>query len=294
VSWTWLLLGGVSAALVGSGASALIVPPRVRLSGRVRPYSASARMRRADVRPPAPLSASLRRIGRLLDRSNDDVLRLRLRQAGLSGLDPEQYRVRVAGHAALGGLVGGILGAAALQSSLMMLVLAACGTVFGASRWRGRVDRAIEQRRARIRFELYTVNQLLAITLRTGAGPIQAVQRFVDRASGVVATELTDALGWIRSGMAEADAFRRLAELTPEPAGARTYKLFAIGAERGVDLGGALRDLSEDLRDARSEELRRNAVRRRASMLVPTIAVLAPVMLLFIAAPIPSMLFGRR
>ena len=29
-------------------------------------------------------------------------------------------------------------------------------------------------------------------------------------------------------------------------------------------------------------------------MLVPTIAVLAPVMLLFIAAPLPSIVFGQR
>ena len=32
----------------------------------------------------------------------------------------------------------------------------------------------------------------------------------------------------------------------------------------------------------------------RAAMLVPTIAVLAPVMLLFIAAPLPSIVFGSR
>ena len=52
--------------------------------------------------------------------------------------------------------------------------------------------------------------------------------------------------------------------------------------------------LSEDLRDARREEIRQTATKRRAAMLVPTIAVLAPVMLLFIAAPLPSIVFGSR
>ena len=52
--------------------------------------------------------------------------------------------------------------------------------------------------------------------------------------------------------------------------------------------------LSEDLRDARREEMRKTATKRRAAMLVPTIAVLAPVMLLFIAAPLPSIVFGGR
>ncbi len=91
----------------------------------------------------------------------------------------------------------------------------------------------------------------------------------------------------VRRGTAEPAAFRRAAELTPEPAAARTYKLFAAGAERGVDLAAGLRALSEDLRDARREEIRKTATKRRAAMLVPTIAVLAPVMLLFIAAPLP-------
>ena len=96
------------------------------------------------------------------------------------------------------------------------------------------------------------------------------------------------------TGSSEPDAFRRAAELTPEPAAARTYKLFAAGAERGVDLADGLRALSEDLRDARREEIRQTATKRRAAMLVPTIAVLAPVMLLFIAAPLPSIVFGSR
>ena len=80
----------------------------------------------------------------------------------------------------------------------------------------------------------------------------------------------------------------------PNRAAARTYKLFAAGAERGVDLADGLRALSEDLRDARREDIRQTATKRRAAMLVPTIAVLAPVMLLFIAAPLPSIVFGSR
>jgi Flp pilus assembly protein TadB len=177
---------------------------------------------------------------------------------------------------------------------LLTLLLSVCGLVYGSTRWKGRIDRAIEDRRERLRLELYTVNQLLAIHLRTGAGPVQATQRIVDRGTGAMVEELDAVLTSVRSGVPEPDAFRRAAELTPEPSVARTYKLFATGAERGVDLGGALRALSEDLRDARREDLRRLATKRRAAMLVPTIAILAPIMLLFIAAPLPSVIFGSR
>lgn len=138
------------------------------------------------------------------------------------------------------------------------------------------------------------MNQLLAINLRTGAGPLQATQRIVDRGAGAMVEELDEVLAWVRSGVAEHEAFERAAELSPEPNAARTYKLIATGAERGADLALALRALSEDLRDARRDDLRKTATKRRAAMLVPTIAILAPVMLVFIAAPLPSIIFGGR
>jgi Flp pilus assembly protein TadB len=202
--------------------------------------------------------------------------------------------VKALGQTVLFTVVGILPGVLFLRSSVLTLGLAVCGFTFGATRWKGRIDRAIVERTERIRLELYTVNQLLAIHIRTGAGPVQATQRVVDRGTGVMVEELDAVLVWIRSGMAEPAAFRRAAELTPEPNAARTYNLFAAGAERGVDLGTALRALSEDLRDSRREELRRAATRRRAAMLVPTIAVLAPIMLLFIAAPLPHVIFGGQ
>ena len=53
--------------------------------------------------------------------------------------------------------------------------------------------------------------------VRTGSGAMQAVQRVVERGRGAVVQELSDVLTWTRSGVGEAEAFRRAAELTPEP-----------------------------------------------------------------------------
>lgn len=308
-----LALGGVSAALVCAGVAGLIVKPTPRLAGRVRPYTIVARAglgRSADVLGVAspvapasggvvrrlfwpPLHALAARVGRLVETRSDEHLRLKLRQAGYHDLTTEEYRVRALGQAVLFATAGAAIGIA-VRSPLLTLLLAVCGLVYGSTRWKARIDRAIEDRRDRLRLELYTVNQLLAIHLRTGAGPVQATQRIVDRGTGAMVEELDAVLTWVRSGVSEPEAFRRAADLTPEPGVARTYKLFAAGAERGVDLAGALRALSEDLRDARREDLRRIATKRRAAMLVPTIAILAPIMLLFIAAPLPSVIFGSR
>jgi len=46
------------------------------------------------------------------------------------------------------------------------------------------------------------------------------------------------------------------------------------------------------LRSARREELQRDASKRRLMLVIPIIFVLAPIVLLFIAAPIPQIIFG--
>jgi tight adherence protein C len=307
-----VFLACVSSALFFAGLAGALVRPVPRLAPRVRPYTIVSRAalgRSADVvsapPPPAaggtlarlfgpPAAAFGRRVSRLVERRSDDHLAAALRHAGRADTDPDHYRWQVlvrAGTMSAAGLAVGVL---VLRSAVLALVLVVCGLVVGTARTRARLDHEIEQRKERIRLELYTVNQLLAMQIRSGAGPVQATQRIVDRGSGAVVQELGGVVHAIRTGTSEREAFEHAAEATPEPAAARTYKLFASGVERGADLAGALRALSEDLRDARREELRRTATKRRAAMLVPTIAILAPIMLLFIAAPIPSIVFGYR
>jgi Flp pilus assembly protein TadB len=306
-----LVLVCLGAGFGCAGGVALLVPPTPRLGARLRPYTYTAAHGRGgldravhvrDARSRSAVGAVLGEparalvavLGRRLERRSDEALRLALRRAGLRDATPEGYRGRVATAVLVCGAIGGGLGIAVFHSGVATLVLVAGGVVTGVSRTRGRLERAEQARRERIRLELVTVDQLLAMHLRTGAGPVQAVRRIVERGQGAVVEELSDVLDALRQGVPEPDAFRRAAELTPEPAAARSYRLFAAGVERGVDLADGLRALSDDLRDARREEIRKVATRRRAAMLVPTIAVLAPVMLLFIAAPLPSIVFGQR
>lgn len=143
-----------------------------------------------------------------------------------------------------------------------------------------------------MRIEIYTINQLLAMRVRAGGGVIQAVKATVDRGTGEVVSELAEALRLHRSGWRGPDAFRRIAELTPEPFCSRTYRLLASAEERGADLASALLSLSEDVRETRRESIKRTATKRRAAMLVPTIAILAPVLILFVAAPLPYLITG--
>ena len=123
---------------------------------------------------------------------------------------------------------------------------------------------------------------------------LQAVNQVIGRGRGEVVADLAEAVRLHRAGMTVFEAFQRVADATPEPSCARTYRLLAIADERGVDLAAGLLALAEDVRETRREAMKRAATRRRAAMLVPTIALLAPTLLLFVAAPLPYLLTGWR
>ena len=312
-----LLVSAVSGIAVAAFASLLVQPTR-RLAARVRPYTVISRSslgRAPDVGTGAltgsrvgvgavgqllsPIVGSLAQLlGRLVEASSEDAMSLKLRQAGFFPSLSEderlqEYRIRqlgmTVGAAALGVLIGAAVGSGASLASLLGIL----GLIVGGTRSRAGVDRAIQDRRDRMKIEIYTINQLLAMRIRAGGGVVQAVQQLVERASGAVAEELDEALRLHRSGLPVSEAFGRIASITPEAHAARTYTLLAAADERGADLGDALLALSEDVREGRREAMRRKATKQRAAMLVPTIAILAPVMLLFVAAPLPSIIFGN-
>jgi Flp pilus assembly protein TadB len=230
----------------------------------------------------------------LLDRGGDEAIARRLRQAGRRDLTPDQYRSRQLAAAVRGVVVFVALGLLAIPSGLTVVVAAGLGAIWGTSRWRSGIDRAITRRREQMRAELYSIAQILAINIRANTAPLVAVDHIVASGGGAVAEELADALAWISDGATARDAFDRLANATPEPAAARLYRLLAtsdIGS--GETLADALRHTATDLRAQRREDVERLAVRRRFQMLIPMIFVMGPVLVLFLAAPIPHLIFGN-
>lgn len=296
----------------------VVVRPYRSLAGRVRPYSTVARVRlarSADVRgvarsSPAFGDATLRRLfGPILDRlvasfgklvatSNTERLTLRLRQAGLYPELPEaervqEFRVRSLVRSVSWSAGGGALGLVT-SGPLNMVMFAGLGFAYGVFSARARIDKAVTERSERLRGELYTINQLIAMRTRVGGGVVDAIRHVVIRGNGVLIDELAEVLRFHENGVSLTAALNRAAELTPEPEAARTYGVLATAQDRGADLGEALLDLSKDLRSARREELQRSASKRRLMMVIPIVVVLAPIVLLFIAAPIPQIIFGTR
>jgi Flp pilus assembly protein TadB len=310
------LLAVAATALCAAAATWVAVRPYKRLAGRVRPYATVSRVRLtrpADVGGVATLGptfgdATLRRLfqpilhrfvssfGRLVATSDFERLAVRLRQAGfypdLEGAERvQEFRIRSFAKAVAwsGGLaVFGLL----IQGPLFMALFGVLGFLFGVLNARGRIDKAVAERRERMRGELYTINQLIAMRTRVGGGVVDAIRHVVIRGNGAFVDELAEVLRLHETGVPLSTALERASRLTAEPEAARTYAVLATAQERGADLGDALLDLSKDLRAARREEIQREASRRRLLMVVPIVVILAPIVLLFIGGPIPQIIFG--
>jgi len=311
-----VLLAATLASIAVSAGVYVVFRPTLRLSGRLRPYTTVSRSMLGSrmslfqwgtsdevmnatalgrlLGP--PLTALARRVGSVVEATSEEQLAVKIRQAGMfTGTEESQrvqeYRVRQLATAVAGAVAAGAMGLLLARPTLMVLILAATGFAGGAAYWRSRIDRAIEDRRARMEIELYTINQQLALRVRIGGGVITAVRQLVSRGRGAVIGELGEAMRMIQGGMPASQAFWRLAEMTPEPHAARMYQLLASSEERGSDLAEALLAMSEDIREDRREALRSLATRRRAAMLIPIVGLLAPVMILFVGAPLPWIVF---
>jgi tight adherence protein C len=304
----------VTAVLIGvtvGSATRLVVRPTRRLGPRLDPYVQRSRLllgKTADpsllfARSPAgragvfgPILTQLGdRLSDLLDAGGDEMIAQRLRHAGERDLTPDQYRARQLATTVRWCIGFVILGLVSAPSGPTVLIMGGLGVAAGVSRWRSRFDRAIRRRREQMRAELSTIAQRLAIDIQTGDPVPVAVRDLVDGAEGAVVDELDDVLDWISDGSSTRAAFERAAMLTPEPAAARLYRLLATSDIGSSDtLVVALVRTGDDLRAQRREAVERLAVRRRFEMLVPTVLVMAPVMLLLLAAPIPTLIFGGQ
>ncbi len=307
---TWL--PAALAAVVAGCAVSLIVRPRRALGSRLRPYAALGRSRLgtgyADVsvvnlartEPGSAVSAVFgplvsrwaSGLSRLIDVADNETLRLRLRQAGWADTDPEQYRIRQLAWTVGGLVVGAMLGALWASSAVGFMLCVVGVGFFSATRLKGRVQSAISERQKRMQSEAYTVAQLVAVHIRTGHGPIEAVRAVCSLGRGPVVDELREALNWISGGTSPQRAYDKLAEMTPEPAAARLYRLLSASSRTGGDVAQALLAVAADLRDERREQIARAAVRRRTAMLLPLLLFIAPVMVLFVAAALPSLILG--
>lgn len=309
-----ILLAASAGSSVTAALWTVLKPPR-RLRMRVRPYSQVARtrlLRSADpetylavTRPQVrlidvvePLVGQLTRFcARIAGPRDQELWATRLRNSGLyPALDAnariEAFRRRALATSFAGAGLLGFVGWST-NGAVGMIAYAAVGFAFGAALTRGRINNAVIARRRLMRAELYTVNQILAMRARAGGGVTDALRHVAQRSRGVVASEIRETLQLQRSGLPITDALRRAAASTAEPEASRLYLSLAIAHERGVDLAESLLALARDLRVSRRDEAVTKAATRRIAAVIPIVVILAPIALAFLAAPLPTLIFGN-
>ena len=231
-------------------------------------------------------------VAKIANLDNEEALAIKLAQAGVK-TTVTQYKISLVKKVVFALLIGFVLGSATGNVAGLIFCPAILSFIMFTKTQAG-LDKAIEQRRQTIRLELYTINQLLALHVRTGAGVSQALSRISLRTNGIIADEISDVLNRVRSGTSIEDSLYIASKSTAEPHAKRAFNLLAAASHRGVDLTQGLLDLAKDLRRTLREDVKATSAKRRAAMLLPTIGLLAPIMLLFVAAPIPSIVLGGR
>jgi hypothetical protein len=302
------LLAALAGALTVGSLTAQLVRPLRPLAPRLRPYTEVARGRLGlppDSSPePILFGEAIRRILgplaeimagyilRLFRLGDIEAIDLKLRQAG-HPMTIETYRRRHIAWAVASPLCL-LLAALYLQASApAMILVVLLGAAAGLRKMPAYLKAETAKRCDRMRNDLYTIAQLLAVRVQARSTLLTALRDIVVRGNGPVIEDLNRALNLIAVGYGDEAAFRLLDKETPEPAAGIFYRFLASAATASIDLPPALLQRATEMKNERREEIERTSIKRTTAMLVPNLLIMAPVMILFMAAPLPSLVFGK-
>ena len=148
-----------------------------------------------------------------------------------------------------------------------------------------RRGRDVARREARLRAELPTVTELLALAVSAGEGATGAIERVVRQTRGELSEELARTLAQARAGAPLTGALGSLADRTGLPALARLAEAVAVAVERGSPLGDVLRAQAQDVREEGRRALMQTGGRKEVLMMVPVVFLILPVTVLFAVFP---------
>lgn len=288
---------------VGGAALVLSAAPRLRrpaLARRLTPYLGALGPRRSALLHGAPGPAGIlgalrplaeamgSRLPRMLGDDGRDVAE-RLAAAG-SPLDTSAFRAEQATWA-LAGLAAGVglalVVTAAGRPPAPVAALVVCGA-FGAAGAAARdraLTRAVGRRRARARAELPTLVDLVCLAVTAGESLRGALDLVATSGTGPLCVELRIALRQARAGQPLSDALVQRARIIGLAPFDRFVAAVLASQERGMPLADALRAMAFDTREAEKRNVLEAAGRKQVAMLVPVIALVLPIAVVFAFFP---------
>jgi tight adherence protein C len=214
-------------------------------------------------------------------------LAARLRRAG-SPLSVDQFRTEQVLWGVAGlvmGLVLSLLLVARGSSPVALTIMVGVAGLMGGAAREQSLARSVSRRESRILAELPAVADMLALAVSAGEGALGALERVTRGTSGVLASELRETLGEVRTGTPLAEAMHSLSERTGVAALSRFSSGVAVAVERGTPLVDVLHAQAIDVREAGRRRLIEEGGKREIAMMVPVIFLILPVTVVFAVFP---------
>ena len=142
-----------------------------------------------------------------------------------------------------------------------------------------------EQRLRRLRFELPSVADAIAMHVVSGESVHLALERVVAESDGEVSLELAHALASSEADTTLAESLQDLASGSADPDAKRLYETLAHAHEVGGGLSRSLSELAVDFRAHLARDLTAEGGRRAVSTYGPVLALMVPTALVFLLYP---------
>lgn len=184
-----------------------------------------------------------------------------------------------------GALFGTASGISRGFNPVLLVLLIVLGGVSGHLYNDWALSARIRRREERILAEFPTVAELLALSITAGEGTVDALERVCRTTSGALSDELGIALAEARTGVPLVEALDNVGRRT----GIRSIVQFvdgvAVAISRGTPLAEVLRAQASDVRDDSKRRLMEMSGRKEVGMLVPVVAFVLPITVLFAVYP---------
>lgn len=290
-----LLTGlGLGVWLIVQRTPSPVAPP---LSDRVTPYlgrpdstweSASATGSGPQWIPRWMLSGAERASGRMAwITGGDGSVQRRLDALG-PGRSVEQFRLEQIGWGAGSTVAAGLFLLARSGTGehwvpgLLAMGLAAAAGVLARDH---ALSRSVRRRTERMRAELPTIIEMLAMAVGAGSSLSAALERVSRVGRGVVAAEITRVLDDTRVGLPLVPALQRLASRNELNEVNRFVDALVVAMDRGTPLADVLSAQAADAREASRRALIEAGGRKEIAMMVPVVFLVLPLSVLFVLFP---------
>jgi len=147
------------------------------------------------------------------------------------------------------------------------------------------LTREVNRRNERLRAELPTMVEMLAMAVSAGSGLLSALDRVSRVGSGVMASEIERVLSDVRVGLPLIPALQRMAARNEPTELRRFVEAVTVSVERGTPLAEVLIAQAADAREAERRALIESGGRKEIGMMVPVVFLVLPLSVVFVLFP---------